>query len=332
MLTRASVDPPWQRGTFSVSTVGRLVYRRVARTPSDLTWRDRHGMAQGVVGEPGVYFNVDLSGDDRRLAVSQLVQRPGESAQFDIWIVDLTRANAASRLTDDPGWEFDPAWSPDDRVVFNSNKPDPERSPLRLFVRLSDGSGKEQQLTAEDGLATSPDWSRDGRFISYNYTKRGSTTGVDLWTLDMAASASPTEFLATRYDESNPSFSPDGRWIAYHSNSSGDTQVYVRPFPLGQGVVPISRDGGWVPRWRGDGKELFFLSADGAMMAVSIDTTEGFVAGVPKKLFQTSISPAASRNNRPYDVTRGGERFLLPELQSDPPLSVVLNWPALASK
>ncbi len=184
VAAQTAVDPPWQRGMFSVSATA-LAYSRGARTPWELTWQDRHGKVVGTAGRPGVYFNLDLSRDEQRVAISQMTQRPGARADFDIWLIDLARAGAASRLTDDPAWEFDPAWSPDGRVAFNSNRPHPQRSAFSLFVRASNSSAEDVRLVEGGGTtANLPDWSRDGRFIVY-------THGFDLWTLPMTEVASP---------------------------------------------------------------------------------------------------------------------------------------------
>jgi len=322
---QAGVNAPWQRGMFSISSAGTLAYNRTARIPSELTWLDRQGQPNGTAGDPGVYFNMDLSPDEQRVAISQMVERPGSNAEFDIWLIDLTRANAPFRLTDDPAWEFDPSWSPDGRVVFNSNRPEPQKSPYGLFVRPANGSGRDELLPLKPGNVA-PDWSRDGKFIVYTHSEPGSGMGNDLETFELNGDGKPREFLRTRYNESNGVFSPDGRWIAYQSNSSGRVEVYVRSFPVGPGHYSISRDGGWGPRWRGDSKELFFVAPDGTMMSASIDTTKGFSAGVPGKLFPTRLRPG---NNRAWAVAKDGQRFLIPQIEKGTPITVVLNWPAL---
>jgi serine/threonine protein kinase len=324
---QAGINAPWQRGMFSISSAGRLAYNRTARIPSELTWLDRQGRPTGTAGDPGVYFNMDLSPDEQRVAISQMTERPGTPAQFDIWIIDLTRANTAQRFTDDPAWEFDPSWSADGRLVFNSNRPDPQKSLYRLFVRAENGNRDDPLPT--DGNATAPDWSHDGRFIVYTRNAPGSGSGQDLWTVDLKGDGRPEEFLKTPFNESNGEFSPDGKWIAYQSNASGRFEVYVRPFPPRPGLFPISRDGGWGPRWRGDGKELFFLSMDGTMMSAAIDTTKGFGAGVPQKLFPTRLRPG---NNRAWTVDKSGQRFLIPQIRPGTPITVVLNWPGLMAK
>ena len=132
----------------------------------------------------------------------------------------------------------------------------------------------------------------------------------DLWTVAMTGDCKPSVFLKTTYRERQPAFSPDGRWVVYSSDSSGREEVYIRPFPPGETVHPVSRTGGWAPRWRHDGKELFFVSRDARMMAVGVDPATGTTVGVPRDLFPTDFRP---ENNRPYDVTRDGQRFLDPD-------------------
>ena len=207
-----------------------------------------------------MFFNLDLSPDERRVAVSQMTQQHGAKAQFDIWLIDLARSGAATLLTDDPAYEFDPTWSPDgERVAFNSNRPEPGRSAYSLFTRASNSSGKDETLVTSEQSIVAPDWSRDGRFVVYS--RDASGTGSDLWTVRINGEPNPQVLLATRHDEASATFSPDGRWIAYQSNSSGRSEVYVLPFPVRGGPVPVSRDGGWSPRWRGDGREIFFAVA-----------------------------------------------------------------------
>ena len=125
------------------------------------------------------------------------------------------------------------------------------------------------------------------------------------------------------YAEGSPAFSPDGRWIAYQSNASGRNEIYVRPFPAREGFVTISREGGWSPRWRGDGKEIFFLSLDGTMMSASVETTgNDLKAAVPQPLFPTLLRPG---HGHPYDVSSDGQRFLISVLAPSSPITLVFN-------
>ena len=114
---------------------------------------------------------------------------------------------------------------------------------------------------------TAPDWSRSGVITFNNATPSNAT---DLWMLPMSGGRTPAVFLSSKHTEANGALSPDGRWIAYNSNVSGREEIYVRPFPDKNPVHPVSRDGGRFPRWRADGKELFFLTPEGMMMAAAV--------------------------------------------------------------
>ena len=321
-----------QRGLFSASETGVLGYSHWRRPPSQLTWMDRTGKSLGAAGAPGFYVNLGLSLDDRHVAVSKVDEQPGAQPKVDIWLIDLARAGAAIRLTDHPAGDFDPAWSPDGQhVAFNSSRLDPLRSAYSLFVRPSNGSGRDELLVKSEGLATAPDWSRDGRFLVYG--EQAAATGYDLWTLPFSGERTKLVFLQTAYDEASGTFSPDGRWIAYESNASGRNQVYVRPFPVREGQFPISRDGGRAPRWRGDGRELFFLSPDGTLMTVGINTTKSFTATAPQPLFRAGLTNPGSFH--PYAVANDGRRFLIPvptATSDSTPITVVLNWLATLRK
>ena len=172
--------------------------------------------------------------------------------------------------------------------------------------------------------ASAPEVSRDGRFLAY------SASG-DVWVLPLAG-GEPVAFLQTPFAEGDPAFSPNGRWIAYGSNESGQSQIYVQSFPKGGGKYLISLAGGTEPRWRGDGRELFFLAPDGTMMAAGIDTAKDFQATVPQPLFRTGIT--STRDNHPYVVSKDGARFLIPVIEraTPTPITVTLNWPAAVQK
>jgi len=142
----------------------------------------------------------------------------------------------------------------------------------------------------------------------------------------MSGDRTPKVFLSSKHSELNGIFSPDGRWVAYQSDASGRYEVVVRPFPNKDPAQTISRDGGMYPRWRGDSKELFFLSPDGTMMAAGFDATSGLPQGVPHALFRKQLGVVG--DNRPYAVDRNGERFLVP-IGADPQVIAVMDWRAL---
>jgi serine/threonine protein kinase/Tol biopolymer transport system component len=332
LAEQTGVVPPNQRGLFSVSATGVLAYTRMGRLLAQLTWMDREGNTLDTAGDPGFFANLDLSPNDLHVAVSELREQPGGQSNVDIYLIDLTRAGTSSRLTDHARREFDPAWSPNGLyIAFNSDRADASR--YSLYVRQANRSGEDDLLVKTQTSITAPAWSPKGDVIVYGEWAAASGSDFDLWTVALAGDRKPSVFLKTPYDEASGAFSPDGKWIAYHSNESGRSEVYVRPFPKQEGQFLISRNGGRAPRWRADGKELFFLAADGTLMAAGIDTTTAFAATVPHMLFRTGLTEAG--NFHPYAVAKDGQRFLIPVRREAPgstPITVVLNWPATLPK
>ena len=329
---QVGVDDVYHRGMFSVSVSGQLAYSRMAGAPSKLTWHDRTGKPLGVVGPAGDYSNLDISPDDKRVAVARKMEQAGATASIDLWTFDLTPAGLPpTPITSGPGWEFDPTWSPDGKqLAFNSTRPHPLKSRYALFTRPSDAIGRDEPLLKlEDRDLIAPDWSSTDTHIVYE-TDDGNG-GNDLWTLPLRGDRKPTPFLRTNHDEEDPVFSPDGRWIAYSSNPTGRPEIYVRPFPADESFVPVpvSREGGVLPRWRGDQKEIFFLSVDGRMMVTTFETANRPRAGVPEQLFQTPLRPG---HNRSYDIDRQGRRFLMPVKEPGRPITVLLNWQSILTR
>ncbi|MEI6667542.1 MAG: protein kinase [Acidobacteriota bacterium] len=318
-------------GAFSVTTSNVLTYvsgsgRRTARP----TWLDRAGTPLGTAGDIGAYYNIALSPDERRVAVGLLTGSPGN---LDVWLIDLARAAAPSRFTFDPAADFGPVWSPDgSQIAFVSNR----GGPANIFIRPANQSSPEKLALKSDTPNYVTDWSRDGRLLAYS--DQATATGFDLWLLPLSGDTKPVLFLRTPYDEDNAAFSPDGRWIAYDSNESRRPEVYVRPFPAAGGSYMVSRDGGTLPMWRDDGKELFFLALDGTLTSASVSTAKDFEAGVPKALFPTGAvysGTGTGNNHRQYAVAKDGNRFLVKVLEqrrSSSFITVVVNWLAAGQK
>jgi hypothetical protein len=289
---------------------------------------DRRGATIGTVGAPGVYFNMDLSPDERRLAISQYKEqanRPGSPFDVDIQLLDLAHDGAAMPLTDHPEREFNPAWSRDGMwIAFISTR---DGGAFYSFRRRSSGAGDDEPLgRPAGGSVATVDWSLGDRHLMY--TTRGKNTQKDLWTLSVS-DRQESVFLETKYNETSGVFSPDDRWIGYVSDESGTNQVYVRPFPRGEGRWRISHGGGWAPQWRADSRELYFLAPDGGLMAAGIKVVNGAVEGdVPQRLFRTGLGP--TKHDLPYAVAARGQRFLIPVPVDPPeaaPINIVLDWP-----
>ena len=249
--------------SFSVSANGVLAWSPALPELKQMTWFDRAGQKLGTVGEPGPYFGPYLSPDEKTVAVS----RVESAANRDIWLID-TASGASRRLTFDPHDEAGPTWSPDGkRIIFFSDR----RGVREIYQRAADGTGAEELLLASTDFGLHPeDWSADGRFLSYNSAKPGGSHDLFVLPLSKEGPAVPIPFLATPAMESASVISPNGRYMAYHSNESGTMQVYVRELTpegrAGPGKWQVSKPrpfAAW-PRWRSDGRELFYAAGPAA--------------------------------------------------------------------
>jgi len=312
-------DTAWQ-GAFAVSESGVLAYQ-AGSTTSRLIWFNRAGTQTGVVGDSANYDNVFLSPDGMHASVS--VRESGNASRA-IWTVDVMSGNKR-RFTFEAGEQFEAPWSGDGkRRVFNS----PRNGHLDLYEKLSSGAGTEKVLLADgvDKYATS--WSPDGRFLMYMVF--GATTGQDLWIMpvDGTDDHKPFVFLQTAASEGGGQFSPDGRWVAYWSTETGPTQVFVAPFPATGAKWQVSTTGGVFPRWRRDGKELFYRSRDNKLMAASVNGQgSSFEVGTVHPLFD--VQPGGPFWF--YDVAPDGQHFLVntaEERTTSAPITLIVNWPA----
>jgi Tol biopolymer transport system component len=336
--------PGYQVGVFSVSDTGVLAFQARAsdEDESRLVWFDRAGHEIGVLGDRASYGNapgVRLSPDGRRAAVSVKdvlwKVRTGSGSQprqgFDIWMFDIARS-LRTRFTFGPD-SLSPIWSPDgSRVVFSSNR----EGHFDLYQKAASGSGAEEVLLSDSVGKVPLSWSPDGRFILY-YSPPG--TDGDVWALPLFGDRKPFPFIRTPFDEDLVQFSPDGRWVAYESNESGRGEVYVTPFPGPGGKWQVSAAGGMEPRWRHDGREIFFLAGTSTetgtraakkLMAAAV-RAEGsrFEVGPIQPLFD--VRTPQGPGGLVYDVSPDG-RFLIDTVEEQVPITIVVNWPALLRK
>jgi Tol biopolymer transport system component len=325
-LTRATRSRGY--ASFSAARGGVLAYQpggATGITDTHMGWVDRDGREVGTVYPPGTAFRDQaLSPDGTLIAVNA---EDEETGTHDLYIVDAATGHA-TRLTFEPTHEWLPVWSPDgQQIAYGSTQGEGAE---KVCVKPSSGAGETRILFAPDQGARPNDWSADG---SYIVCEVGSTAvDRDLWVLpvDGTDAGDPFPFLETEADEFMGQLSPDGKWMAYASKESGRTEIYVRPFPSGGGKWQISTEGATQPRWRADGKELYFLGLDQTVVAVPIESGRpGFRTGRSEKLFHAPLLANAVGTDE-YVPSSDGQRFLIAysieEAGLSTPITVVLDW------
>jgi eukaryotic-like serine/threonine-protein kinase len=304
---------------FFASSGGALVHRNGLPDVRQLTWFDRRGNRLTDVGKPFDLWDSspEISPDGTRVAVTKF-----DGRNIDVWVHDLAR-DVTQRITFDPAIDQFPIWSPDGkRIVFSSSR----AGHYDLYVVGTNGESREELLYASNENKIPTSWSVDGRFLLYE-TEAG-TGKPSIWVLPLEGIGkhAPVPLLNTQANERQGVFSPDSRWIAYVSSASGQPEVYVQPFAFPRAgfqdvsTVLVSRGGGTMPHWRADGKELFYGTADGTLMSVTMTTDSALDPGIPRSLLRL--------RGFWWDATADGNRFLvgLPAEQGVPPFTVVLNW------
>jgi len=309
--------PQVDRAVYAVSN-GDILIAQTGKgaSLSQLTWFDRSGKQIGTVGKAAPYDNVRLSPDGNRIAADQI---DPDGRNVDIWVHELARATM-TRLTFDPSLDHAPIWSPDGKqILFSSNR----ALDFRLYLKSADGSGSENEvLQLGSNMVNAWDWSRDGHYVVFRKEN-------EVWFFNWN-DRTPKPLLQPKWTILNAQLSPDARWIAYASNETGNTEIYVSPFPSVASKWQVSNSGGQEPRWRQDGKEIFYLASDGKLMAVGVTATGSFAASTPVPLFQTHRrQPISAQDVFSYDVSADGQKFLVATKVDEPsaaPLSVILNW------
>ena len=322
--------------SFDASENGILIYRTNSEANEKrLTWFDRTGKNQGATGEVGDYWDVRLSPDGQKLASN------AGSPNSEIWVDDLARA-VRMRLTIEPDADHGvPVWSPDDnRIAFAVLESKVRKG---IYQRYSDGVGGEELILADfDRRIWPTSWSRDGRFILYS-REAARQEHFDIWVLPMAGDRRPRPFVQAAARAYDGQFSPDGRWVAYTSEESGRGEVYLVPFEAGRflnagpgpasagggGRWQVSASGGRSPRWRRDGKEIFYLSPTNQMMAAEVEEKgNGMVVRAAQALFRC-IPVRSQPSSSPYDVSPDGKKFVINSFSDEnTPLVLLVNWTA----
>jgi Tol biopolymer transport system component len=307
---------------FSVSDDGVLVWQASWEREYQLTWFDREGKQIGVASAPETVTtgqDPHISPDGKRLLIKR--SQPLQT----LWVIDLEK-NAPLRITSDFGQI--PIWSPDgSTIAYSSNG--------GLTVKPANGLGNPEVIWPGTNFPYS--WSPDGRYIIFH--RRGVKSRMDMYAVSMSGERKESLLLNSPFDEQAPQISPNGKWLAYSADDTGNYEIYIQAFEdgkLGPDRKIISTTGGFMPVWRKDGSELFFIARDGQMMVSSVKAGGNtFEFSTPKALFKTRMLGLGGGNNHEFDVSPDGQRFLIGTLVGDSkaqPPTVILNWSALIKK
>jgi Tol biopolymer transport system component len=288
-----------------------------------VVWKDRQARLLEVVDKAGQLIAPELSPNTSEVVFSRPDAKTGI---FDVWLMDLRR-RSFSKFTFGTSRDIYPVWSPDgSRLVFSSDRAGPES----LYMQAASGVTEPVRLETGQGNYVPSSWSPDGRFICY--TQTNVEDGGDIWMAPVDRPQAAFPFIKTAAREGQGRFSPDGRWVAYYSEESGTGQIYVRRFrdrPAAEAKWQISTTGGIQPRWRRDGKEIYFLSPEGKMMTAGVRLgAETLQSDPAHELFD--FRPGSVFWTRyQYDVSPDGKKFLLvssvEERQANS-MTLLLNW------
>ena len=311
------------RSAFHVSETGLLVYRHAAASgtsaSTQLTWFDRSGREIGPLGDPAPY---------RAVAISPQGQYVVGAGAARIVRIDVT--NGTPTPLPITGNVVSPVWSPDaTKLAFTGGT----GGPTVVRISAADGSGQPEIVFNPREQVYANDWSADGSIIVGTAIHAG--TGYDVFALAIGSRAA-TYPIASAFHETDPDLSPDSRWLAYAVNGeSRQWEVFVQPFGRSGGVWRVSRSGGRHPRWSANGRELFYVTPEGALLAASVETGPTFRVVETRELFRhPSLRQdfGVPLSYSPYDVVSDARRFLL-RVPADPlaprPIVTIMNWPAL---
>jgi len=323
LVEHVGVNAITSRAIFAVSETGIMVYEAGNATgdTDQLIWYDRTGKQIEATGTPGLYLEPSVSADSSKLAISSLA---GGTGNLNIWVFDLARATK-TRLTFPPSSDRQPNWAPDGKsVAFVSNR----NGPPHIYLNASDGTGAPTALTTDDASQFAPRFTPDGRYLLFERMAEQPNSRREIWGVPLSGDRTAFPVIQSQYDVYAPALSPDGKWLAYESRESGRPEICVIPFLHGTGKWEVSTAGGVLPRWRRDGRELFYISTDNKIMSAEI-TEQGssLLVGKVSPLFQVNPIPFAGGSN--YDMTGDGKKFVVASLassQESEPLTLIVNW------
>ena len=317
-------------GDFDLAADGTLVYMdpsAAAGPTRTLSWVDRSGHEEPISAPPRAYADPSLSPDATRVALHSADQGS------DLWVWDLRRTTL-TRLTSEEGQrvEQSPVWTADNRRIIYASDEDNGR--FNLWWQQADGTAEPERIVMSPKAQFPSALVPGGTQLVLRETAASQSRDLMLLTLDPERRLTP--LVQTPFDDRNGVVSPDRRWLAYESNSSGQFEIFVRPFPdTSSGQWRVSTAGGVQPLWSRDGRELFFLAPDGALMSAKLEPTRGdWNASAPMKILEGRYYVGGDGNRmigRQYDVSADGKRFLMIKLpdvsqSATPSVVVVQNW------
>jgi Tol biopolymer transport system component len=311
---KVDFNPANGNGSFAASSNGALIYFQSGGTTAgagisrggvptndvQFAWIDRTGRQAGLVGQQGRYGDVDVTTDGKIVTMSR---QEANAASSDIWTLDWQRS-AWFRLTLDGSDNFGPVFSPDgSQIAFTTWR----KGNADIYVKNANGSNEEMPLVNSAANEFVEDWSKDGKYIFYR-----SGENSDIYALPLMGDKKPIPVVVGPFQKDEPQLSYDGKWLAYTTNQSGTYQVYVRSFPAGDQIIPISTDGGGQPRWRKDGKELFYRLNSSAMV-VQLKPGARLEASAPQQLFSPLVNGSLDRDptRHQWSVLPDGQKFLM---------------------
>jgi serine/threonine protein kinase len=329
LVEHVGVNAITSRAIFDVSGTGILVYEAGNATgdTDQLVWYDRTGKQIEATGTTGLFVEPSISADGSKLAISGLLG--GTRNGLSIWLFDLARATK-TRLTFPPASDRQPSWAPDGKsLAFVSNL----TGPPHIYLSAADGTGTPTSLTAGDVSEFAPRFTADGRYLLFERLAEQPNSRREIWGVLLSGDRKAFPVIQNQFDSYAPALSPDGKWLAYESRE-GRPEICVIPFLHGAGKWQVSTAGGLQPRWRRDGRELFYISTDNKIMAAEItEQQSSLLIGKVQSLFQ--IDPVRSAGGSPYDVTADGKKFVVASVassQGSEPLTLVVKWPALLTQ
>jgi len=315
VVNKIGYAPNRSKGVFSTSLDGVLIYLSVNRVGRSLSWIDKKQNALVPIANVLIDNSANLSADNTRIFFDSY---DPVAKNFDIWVLDISRG-LKSRLTFDPSDDSDPVPSPQaDRFVYTIWKDGNE-----LYIKSAAGTDEPRILQRSGVSAIATDWRPDGKYLLYQDVDQ--TADWDLWYRQMSGDSVAVPFVKTEFTEENAKFSPDGRWVAYNSDESARNEIYVRPFPSGQGKWQISSGGGRMPVWDRKGNMIYYMSDRGLMGTAVGMTGASLNIGESKMIFRNPSQAGL----RVHGITSDGDKILvshLPTNQTVVPLTIVTDW------